>query len=338
MGNKRIAMIDNLRALLMILVVLGHVLERIGFPGRDALYYGIYSFHMPAMVFLSGLCFRRNSTRLWKTTVLPYLVFQPIYLAEKAWETGAEFSLQFSTPSWILWYMLSLALWQMVTNLIDLRQKPWLPLGISVLCAVLVGFDKYIGYLFSLSRTIAFFPFFLAGAWIYENGYETFLSFFSGRKSAGMCALLAAPALITQLLLYRQTALCKSYFFYFAQRYDDVSTLWVRLMVFVTAVAAIIALCLAIPKKELPLLSRIGRNTLPVYLLHGVLLRIITHLGWLKKLPFSKPMNAFLLTAIFVLLLASAPVTAVFDWLFFSGKSAGSTQQGKMNPSRRRSK
>ena len=44
---------DNLRFLLIALVVLGHLLEiAVEFPQKEILYTLIYSFHMPAFLFL----------------------------------------------------------------------------------------------------------------------------------------------------------------------------------------------------------------------------------------------------------------------------------------------
>ena len=54
--KKREYQYDNLRFLLIALVVLGHLLEIAGdFPHRELLYELIYSFHMPAFLFLSGM-------------------------------------------------------------------------------------------------------------------------------------------------------------------------------------------------------------------------------------------------------------------------------------------
>ena len=44
---------DNLKAFLIFCVVLGHVLKRFGMSeGADALYLLIFSFHMPAFLFV----------------------------------------------------------------------------------------------------------------------------------------------------------------------------------------------------------------------------------------------------------------------------------------------
>ena len=54
---------DNMKALLIFLVVIGHVLSNYGVTeGSDFLYKVIFSFHMPAFIFVSGL-FSKSSFR-----------------------------------------------------------------------------------------------------------------------------------------------------------------------------------------------------------------------------------------------------------------------------------
>lgn len=76
--KKRTPYIDNTKAVLIALVVFGHLLESVSFSGKTMLYIAIYTFHMPAFVFLSGLCFKKGTP--WVRKLLaPYLVYQAIY-------------------------------------------------------------------------------------------------------------------------------------------------------------------------------------------------------------------------------------------------------------------
>src|SRR5699024_7607197 len=53
-GSSRDPAIDNARALLITLVVVGHLLNMISSTSGEVLYLWIYSFHMPAFVAVSG--------------------------------------------------------------------------------------------------------------------------------------------------------------------------------------------------------------------------------------------------------------------------------------------
>lgn len=72
---------DNLRCLLMMCVVLGHLLEICpSSPGSEFLYRILYVFHMPAFVFLTGYFARYDPRRIVSGWVIPYAVFQTLYL------------------------------------------------------------------------------------------------------------------------------------------------------------------------------------------------------------------------------------------------------------------
>ena len=63
---------DNLRFLLISLVVLGHLWEIMGqAPYKDVVYRIIYSFHMPAFLFLSGMFAKSNRNKFCVGMVLP---------------------------------------------------------------------------------------------------------------------------------------------------------------------------------------------------------------------------------------------------------------------------
>ena len=70
---------DNIRGILIILVVFGHFLELC--PGAVAgshVYLLIYCFHMPAFIFLSGRFSKHDRQNMWKLFFL-YLFFQFLY-------------------------------------------------------------------------------------------------------------------------------------------------------------------------------------------------------------------------------------------------------------------
>ncbi len=157
---------DNIRFLLMALVVLGHLLEIAGeFPHRELLYALIYSFHMPAFLFLSGMFARFDRAKWLFGMALPYLLLQWLYTAfvEKLGDPWVH--VQFSRPYWILWYLFVLMVYTLLLPVYDTPSpvKQGLMVAASVVLALLAGFDKSIDYQWSASRIIAFQPWFLLG-------------------------------------------------------------------------------------------------------------------------------------------------------------------------------
>ena len=157
---------DNLRFLLIALVVLGHLLEIAGeFPGRELLYALIYSFHMPAFLFLSGMFARFDRAKWIFGMAAPCLLLQWLYTAfvEKLGDPYVH--VQFSRPYWILWYLFVLAVYTLLLPVYDVPSPAGrgLMTAASVALALLAGFDRSIDYQWSASRLIAFQPWFLLG-------------------------------------------------------------------------------------------------------------------------------------------------------------------------------
>ena len=73
---KRDARIDNLRGVLIFLVVLGHLYDTVRFPTSVFQTAVIYSFHVPAFAFVSGVCFKyrgQDDRRALKNLLYPYV-------------------------------------------------------------------------------------------------------------------------------------------------------------------------------------------------------------------------------------------------------------------------
>ncbi|MCD8365289.1 MAG: acyltransferase family protein, partial [Clostridiales bacterium] len=74
---------DNIKAVLIFLVVLGHVFRNLGANGDEYLVYKIiYSFHMPAFLFISGYFMKYNPKKFFAGLVPLYLLFQTIQTLE----------------------------------------------------------------------------------------------------------------------------------------------------------------------------------------------------------------------------------------------------------------
>lgn len=71
-GQNRVPLYDNLKAIGIVLVILGHVTE------NHALHGAIYAFHMPLFFFISGMLYKqrdRYAIKLARTVLWPYFVF-----------------------------------------------------------------------------------------------------------------------------------------------------------------------------------------------------------------------------------------------------------------------
>ena len=169
---------DILKGILIILVVAGHFLYpfRRSSEATRALFFGIYSFHMPAFVFVSGLLAGNSSQRAkgfcWgkvRRLLLYYIIYKLLlYPVECITYGPAPFRLL--TESGAPWYLLSLAGWYCLLPLFsavcrhfpERKGKRFVVLGALIL-GLAAGYISFSEYLFCWQRTAAFLPFFAAG-------------------------------------------------------------------------------------------------------------------------------------------------------------------------------
>lgn len=165
-GKERSYMFDNIKALLIVLVVFGHVAEEMGNRGvLEPIRAVIYSVHMPLFIFISGY-FSKNLDKAYQkaceTCLVPYLFFDTL------WMILVQKKIVFNilTPKYVFWYMLSLFFWRIsLKYLVHIRGI----LVISFAIGVYIGCFHEVGRLLSISRTIVFLPFFLLGFFCEEN-------------------------------------------------------------------------------------------------------------------------------------------------------------------------
>ena len=272
---------DTLRFLLIALVVLGHLLELAeGFPHREFLYAVIYSFHMPAFLFLSGMFARFDRIHYIFGLALPYLLLQTLYTSFVHALGDPYVHVEFSRPYWLLWYLFALMVYTALLPVYDSPSR-WgrgmLAAG-SVVLALLVGCDPSIGYQWSASRIVAFQPWFLLGYYYRkERPWRERLEGMAPLPGAGMAAVAAACCAALEWLVFRCGISAKMMLG--AYPYGELHYGWPqRLLIMCCAASAVFLLfVVAAPrmKRRLPLLTTLGQNSLSIYLLHGFLIQLL---------------------------------------------------------------
>ncbi|MBQ3216196.1 MAG: acyltransferase family protein [Oscillospiraceae bacterium] len=320
--EKRLYAMDNLRCFLIVSVLMGHFLEVLSpFLGSVLLYKTIYSFHMPLMIFLSGYFARFRLKEYLLRLLCPYLLFQVLYrLFAHCFLEGqplSSFRFLSNQPYWTLWYLFVLLAYYLLT-LLPTPKRAGVQAGLvggSFLLALLVGYSS-LGYAFSLSRMVYFLPFFLAG---YYGGkgrlHERILAWKRGKSLllSGLCALGAVGGL---LWLCYGLGVTQS-MFYGASGYYEGYTLGTRLLILTVAglwCGAMMIFFLKFLNGKLPLLTYIGQNTLPLYLLHGFLVKTVGKLDLFAGIRSGGILALLALTAV-TLLLCCNPVTSfLLQW------------------------
>ncbi len=243
------------------------------------LYRTIYTFHIPAFIFVSGyFAYSKPDGRLVRTILLPYLIFQSLYLILDAYyvqQTGV-INWQYGLPYWLMWYLVSYFTYSLITPLIDYKSKKsrgvcfLIVLVISLLC----GYDSSVGYYFSIARTCCFLPFWVAGYYLgHDSGVDV------GRKKSTrdylltvICVVFIAGSIYFALSKDLTATMLYGVFSYEAGEYTPA----IRLCVHVMGAAWIYLLIKWMPDIKIPVLTVCGRNTLAIYLCHGFIVKYIT--------------------------------------------------------------
>lgn len=162
---------------LIISVIFGHIPLLEGFLDlhlpveydflTDHAVKGIYAFHMPLFVMLSGYFTKQNPVRIQFKKSLKllklFIVFQFIDILLRRIFIGETLSvLQCLYPCFALWYLLSLFYWRMLLSVIPQTWNPkWIVMA-SFLISVSVGFTNIDGIM-GLHRFFSFMPYFMIG-------------------------------------------------------------------------------------------------------------------------------------------------------------------------------
>ena len=281
--NERNYMYDNLKAFLIFSVVLGHALSRFGSTlETDTLYLIIFSFHMPAFLFVSGH-FAKNDPKKLFSKILPlYIVFQLIQIFANPVmdliETGIWKmpNIQFFKPRWTLWYLVALMLYQLLIPIFETKSKGYriFYLIFAVVLGIGIGYTPHTENFLAISRTLVFLPFFVAGYYEKEGRFFTKMRESENRILIMLLSLITV-VLITMFLAFNSTKIPVKYFFGTLTYGDDGLTWYLRLLCMGISFIWLWFLLMWTPKKRIPLLGSIGRNTLPIYLLHSIAIYIL---------------------------------------------------------------
>lgn len=308
-SSNRIERWDNLKGLLIILVVIGHFIEP-HVKQSDAfksLFLFIYSFHMPLFFYVAGMFYSDKKTihKVYFYLMMGFLCRLYFLALQLLFKGSAE--VIFFKESGLPWFMYAMAAFTFLTWL--LRE---INLKTVFVCALIAGcfsgFDKNIGDWFVLSRIIVYYPFYLLGIISQRSGFWKKEKFRPSWKLAGILVIaLWVLACFNIDRLYNLRP-------YFTGRNPfqtmDMKGLCCRIFCYLITAAVSVGLILAVPKGK-TILSYFGKRTLPIYFFHIGILRILSYLGC--SLPASTIIQK-------IGILAAALLTAAFFSMDFWGE------------------
>lgn len=315
---KRSAKIDNMRILLMFLVVLAHLYTQLPYkkmPSVNIQRTLIFAFHMPALAFISGICFHpsaSNDRRVLHNFIYPYVVFQVLWFLANKYVFEKKIVLTFTTASWTLWYLPALALWYFVGNAVGNLSFRWklTLVPASFAAAIVVGFDDSVGTYLTLSRAIVFLPFFLLGSLLHDN-LDRVLALCKKPLVKVFALTIVAWFFLTYFLYLLKLDNFNTAWLYQYVSYANGGGTWgCRIITMLAAACMCFFLLVWVPDVRIPFVTALGMHTMPIYLLHTFVIRIMGKHHLFTKLQH-RLVLIFVLAVVITAVLGSKPVVLV---------------------------
>lgn len=303
---------DNIKGSLIYLVVLGHLLElMLKNPIARSLYMVIYAFHMPLFVFTTGYYAKGGLKRMLCNIAYPYLVFQTLYLLFARYVLGNGEALQYTKPYWILWYLFAIGVWTLCMPLFAAKKSVLRGsiFAAAIVLAIGAGYFEGIGREYTLSRILVFLPFFLAG--MYWHRISDIME--RGNCKGIRIFLIIVAAIILISVSYGAQEINRNWMYeatsYARSHYGP----GFRSLHMISGMLITIAAMYWIPNRKWKIISYLGQHTMPVFLFHGFVVKLLGK--WktadiiLKSCGNEKAVMIAVITALgLVVLLASGPL------------------------------
>lgn len=265
----RIYLWDNLKFILIFLVVFGHFIHNYTDDSMitEKLYTYICSFHMPAFLFISGLFSKKaiktkNYRKCFEFFVLYVFTKFCIFLSKII--TDEDYSLSLLDEGSVPWYAFALMAFFLMTMFLQ-QLHPMYLFGFALIMGCISGYDEDINDFFVSSRIIVFYPFFLAGFFLDAKKIATLAT-----KWYTKIAALAVHILwLTYLWNAKDATVLWHPMVTGREHLDEIGTnyFWYRLLYYAVAFILIFSVIALAPIGKHSI-SGMGSRSIQVYSLH----------------------------------------------------------------------
>jgi fucose 4-O-acetylase-like acetyltransferase len=277
-GKPRDPHLDNVKGILILLVVTGHFIEPMAQsqPAAD-LYQFIYLFHMPAFALVCGYFSQhwrmdgRHVRGLITDIIIPFVVFSTASNIDIAWTTHTWTASQLFcllSPPDVMWFLMALFAWR-VSSPLWLSLKAPIAVAGALVISTVFPFDQHLDSTLSAGRILSLLPFFVIGL-VIRPGLIAWLHHWPVRLVSAVYFLALVYAVLRQKQLFAHMSL--GMFGPYAPSVPWQINVTARLGHIALALAATCALISLAPRRRFAL-TTLGRNTMQIYLFHYLVIR-----------------------------------------------------------------
>lgn len=317
--KPRIFKYDNVRLLAITLVVIGSFAEE--FTAKSDMFQSwfvfVFSFHAPLFIFLSGLFekpgkdgARLNVQKITAYMILGFVLKTAIYLLRVS--NGEDIGLDLLGGATMEWYLFVISMY-MVTMYLMRRVHRYLMLAISVVLGIAAGFFP-LGDELYLMRYFVFLPFYVAGYHLTPMKVRRFTHRLNV-KLAGIAFMF-----IYFVLCFRERENIYPLRQLFTGRNPyalvpiEGCTFYHRMLCYGITAVLIISVLSCVPNRKVPVLTKMGQNTLGVYFWHYPIVLLLWHFGVMGMLmSLGDPLWKLAVFAIAIICTAILSIPA-FSW------------------------
>ena len=287
----RISFYDNLKFILILLVVIGHLLQyQLDSSYAKGIFLFIYSFHMPLFIFVTGFFAKKiisgpADKRMNKiiSYLLIYLIFKILILLFQRFVIRQPYSLSLLVVDDSPWYLLATIIWIILVT-ITKTIKPRYMFIFSVICCLFIGYESNITDQFALSRVFVFFPFFLLGYYLTSNQLISFINKLHEKKINIILALIILAAIFTLFMLFgnelyfvRGLLTARNPYVSLEIPFNiPLAGMFLRLIWIIYNIFIAIIIFTLIPRRKL-FITKLGSRTLQVYVLQYFVTHILNY-------------------------------------------------------------
>ena len=302
---------DNIKGLLIILVVFGHLLAGDGNANMNLYgitHYLIYAVHMPMFIFISGYFSKSDYSlkKFIKGILIPYISFDIIFNLFNL-VGGGDYNFIIIIADNVYWYILCIGL----MRLLNKYTKNSI---IVVIVSVIISFISFrapenIWRILSLGRVFLLYPLFYIGVNLTPNN----LLVFKKHKVLSIVTTVICFIIEFVLLYYEITS---THWATHNQPTSVTDLLLKYLFMGVFTFGCFIGLFALSPNRKIPLLSKCGRNSVMIYLIHMIPVKIIFKL--IKVLKFEWDNSLFIVLLVLSILisyiLSAEFISKIYKW------------------------
>lgn len=280
----RLKYFDNAKGILIICIILGHVFSACAdYYGYEDNFFKFFSLFMIQCFFFISAYFssvskRKRSERIWKMVKL-YLICQMIVTIYYSFVLKImNFSFNIFYPRYTYWFLLTMISYLGLEYIFDkVSFKIMIPFSFGLSLAI--GFVYFIGEFASLARTFTFLPFYVLGFYSKDLNLMDKLRSDKGKKILIIVSflILLLSILCDDIFPYRLLRGKYSYY----EVTGDLGSVFLKRIGFYVFSLIVSATFLKLMTNKETIFTKLGQNTLSVYLVQGAILKTFVTYGLL---------------------------------------------------------